>query len=120
MGIIVKGLIQGLTTRGLGSLLETNVEVQLESTLNIENDLRVVKNTYPITGTFAKVKGWEWSKSIPQDLRKENKRINSSIGGYEYNLEEGTIYKDWVGCVKNGLKSLTLKKIQKRICKIVI
>lgn len=112
MGIIVKGLIEGLTTRGLGASLEANTEIQSESTLNIENDLRVVKDTYPVTGTFAGVKGWQWSKSIPQDLRKENKRINSSIGGYEYNLEEGTVYKDWMGCVKNGLNNLDLKKIQ--------
>ena len=114
MGIIVKGLIEGLTTRGLGSSLEENVEIQSESTLTIENDLRVIKDTYPLTGTFGRVKGWEWSRSIPQDLRKENKRINSSIGGYEYNLEEGTTYSHWQGSVKNGLNELILKKIQKQ------
>lgn len=114
MSIVIRGLQQGLVSRGLGGTSSQTTTEENGSDfvdLKIESHCIVDKLQYPITGTFAGVKGWQWSKSIPQNLQVLEERIESSIGGYEWNLEEGAVYNDWLGAC---LSNLELKNILKK------
>lgn len=111
MSIVIRGLQQGLVSKGLGGVNlgpdEEIVELQLTAISILEKD------TYPTTGTYNNVEGWKWSKSKPQNLALERERINTHIGGYEYSLEEGTIYSDWKGAALNGLE-VSIKETQSK------
>jgi hypothetical protein len=111
MSIVARGLQQGIVSHGLGGVtLGPDEEI-------VELDILAIavyeKKEYPTTGTFNEVEGWQWSKSLAQDLSKERQRINSHIGGYENNLEEGTIYQDWIGAKLNGLEVSIVEKQDK-------
>ena len=82
MSIVARGLQQGIVSHGLGGVtLGPDEEI-------VELDILAIavyeKKEYPTTGTFNEVEGWQWSKSLAQDLSKERQRINSHIGGYRY------------------------------------
>jgi hypothetical protein len=118
MSLVNRGLgfVRTLILRGLGGPTdpdETNNEYN-EDIIQIESNVKPKAFFYPLTGTFSEnknVTGWKYSKSIPQDLNNIYRRIENSLGGYLYNLEEGTIRSDWKGAVLEGI---SLEKIIKR------
>jgi hypothetical protein len=110
------GLSRTLILRGLGNreIDEAVDNVFTETTITIESNIKALKRFYPLTGTFSEnenVFGWKYSRSYPQDLDSIYSRIENSIGGYEYNLEEGTIRIDWKGAVLEGINLIDIKKV---------
>jgi len=76
------------------------------NTIEIVSEVTERKNFYPLTGKFSEdvVEGWLWSRSIPQDLLLRERRIENSLGGYEYNLEDGSLLEYWKGAVLAGIE----------------
>ena len=121
MSIVNRGLgfTKTLIMKGLGLVSESddsNNSVR-EYSILIESNIKPKHFFYPLTGAFSEnenVTGWKYSKSIPQDLNNIYQRIENSLGGYEYNLEEGSIRKDWEGAVLEGIKLDRIIKEYKR------
>lgn len=88
-----------------------------ENKIELVSDVIVTHSTYPTTGVYSEdeVKGWQWSKTFPQRLNNRRDRIETSIGGASYSLEEGSVLNNWQGAVLEGLE---LKKIEESFKKI--
>jgi hypothetical protein len=113
MSIILRNLGNRIITRGLGSTDDTSVDnFCIKQNIDIQNHIYEEKEYYPLTGTFSKAASWRWNVSYPQDLSTIQNRIENSLGGYSYNLQEGTIKQDWKGCVIDGIKLHNLIEIQ--------
>lgn len=107
MSLIARRLFSTLITKGLG---DREIESTQESVgLKIKSNVKTEEEFYPLTGTYAGVKGWLWNKTFPQDLRNIETRINEHIGGYKYNLEEGTKANHWYGGVLSGCQIKTIE-----------
>jgi len=111
---LIARLQENIVSRGLGGVesppeTPSNCEIV---TINLEQVVTTEKEFYPTTGTYAGVSGWKWNKTIAQGLSSIRTRIESSVGGYSENLEEGSIANDWFGGVLSGLKLLEIKEHQ--------
>jgi hypothetical protein len=121
MSIVNRGLgfTRSLIMRGLGGVSppdNTNNLVR-ELSINIEANIKPKRLFYPLTGAFSEnenVLGWRYSRSFPQNLDDVYQRIENSIGGYEYNLEEGSIRDDWEGAVIENIALEKIVKVYKR------
>jgi len=107
MSLIARRLFSTLVTKGLGDSEVGSLGETL--TINVSNNVKYEEEFYPLTGSFAGVKGWIWNKTLPQNLRFMETRINEHIGGYKYNLEEGTKIKHWYGGVLSGCQIKTIE-----------
>lgn len=107
MSLISRRLFSTLITKGLGSNETESVEESVS--VSIKSNIKTEEEFYPLTGTYAGVKGWLWNKTFPQDLRNIETRINEHVGGYQYNLEEGTKAKHWYGGVLSGCEIKTIE-----------
>ena len=115
MSIILRNLGSKIVTRGLGPADDLPLDkFCVKQKINIHNHIYEEKEYYPLTGTFNNIEGWKWNKNLPQDLSDVRERINNSLGGYLYNLEEGTIKNDWKGSVVDGIKFLDILEVQYR------
>ena len=103
MPLVVNRLQENLVSRGLGGSSLGELGPCQEIIIPIECNVTTEEEFYPLTGTPAGVSGWRWNKTIPQDLDVVSKRIENTIGGYFYNLEEGAVNSDWQGSVVFGL-----------------
>lgn len=111
MALIANKVQENLISKGLGGSItspeENNpceeIEINLEAIINTE------ENFYPLTGEYAGTQGWVWNKTLPQNFDSRYGRIENSVGGYEYNLEEGSIEKDWQGAVLAGMRLKEIK-----------
>lgn len=114
MSLISRNIQNKTLSRGLGNLdIETSQDLVCEEILvNLEANVITSERFYPLTGTYAGVEGWKWNKSIPQNLSNIYQRIESSIGGYLYNLEEGTVRSDWYGGVLSGIDLVSISEKQ--------
>lgn len=106
MSLIVKQLQTNIVSRGLGVSTETSTEDTgvISYDIPLEQNITTEEEHYPLTGIYAEVDGWKWNKSLTQALSNIRQRIETSVGGYKHNLEEGTINSDWYGSVLSGLK----------------
>jgi hypothetical protein len=112
MSLILNRLGTNFIARGLGNE-EVDLKEQCEViTFDVNNQVIVNKENYPLTGIYGGESGWRWNKTKPQDLKDIRKRINHSIGGHISNLEEGALEKDWQGCVVSGIKLSRILEIQ--------
>ena len=113
MSIILKNLGNKIVTKGLGGLDSDSIDGSyVTQKVDIENHIFEEKEYFPVTGTFAEANSWKWNVSFPQDLNAIRNRIENTLGGYLYNLEEGTIKKDWKSCVVDGIKLQSIIEIQ--------
>lgn len=119
MSIIVRNLLDNIVSQGYGldpgQVPTTGV---FKVSYEIENNVKTEEEYYPTTGVYSNVSGWKWNKTFARDLTNVKERINTKIGGYEYNVEEGSIYKDWRGASVNGLdfsSILERKKYSRRL-----
>lgn len=104
MSVIVRNLFSKIITKGLGPKEDQDDTLGFEELeFDIENNITYEKEFYPLTGTFADKDPWKYNLERPQDLSKEETRLKASLGGYSYNLEEGTVEKDWNGFIKSNL-----------------
>jgi len=103
--IVSRGLGQG---RGLPDAKEAceTIAISLEQVVTVEEE------EYPLTGSYSGVKGWSWNKTVAQSLDRIQNRIETSVGGYLDNLDEGTISTDWYGSALSGLKLAEIKEFQ--------
>jgi hypothetical protein len=110
MSLITRRLFSTLITKGLGSGETESLEEKVS--IGITNNVKTDEEFYPLTGTYGGVSGWKWNKTFPQNLRFIETRINEHIGGYSYNLEEGTKKSHWYGGVLSGcqIKSIEAEK----------
>lgn len=113
MSIILRNLGNKIITRGLGGTDTSTVDKGcVVQKIDIQNHVYEEKEFYPLTGTFSKASSWRWNVSYPQDLSSIRSRIENSLGGYSYNLQEGTIKDDWKSCVIDGIKLHSIIEIQ--------
>jgi hypothetical protein len=113
MSLIAK-VQENIVSRGLGGSESLPAEENACETvfINLEQVVTIEEEFYPLTGIFADVPGWKWNKTIAQSFDNIRQRIESSIGGYEYNLDEGSTSLDWYGSALSGLKLLQIEEFQ--------
>ena len=111
---LIARLQENIVSRGLGGTITEPQEPEIceTVTISLEQIVTVEEEFYPLTGTYAGVEGWKWNKTIAQSLDNIYKRIESSVGGYIENLDEGTIAKDWYGSALSGLKLSSIYEFQ--------
>ena len=111
---LIARLQENIVSKGLGGVETAPPEDDLCEvvTIGLEQVVTTEKQYYPLTGIFANVEGWKWNKSIPQKLSEIRERIETSIGGYSENLEEGSIKTDWFGGVLSGISLNAIKEFQ--------
>jgi hypothetical protein len=113
MSIILRNLGSKIVTRGLGGTDTESIDkFCVTQKIDIQNHIYEEKEYYPLTGTFAEAGSWRWNVSFPQDLISIRNRIENTLGGYSYNLQEGTIKSDWKGCIVDGIKLNSIIEIQ--------
>lgn len=95
---------------------DTTESIFQKNTLSLVSDVIVTYNTYPATGVYSEenIEGWKWSKTFPQELNSDRNKINSSVGGSNYSLEEGSLLNNWQGAVLSGIE---LEKIKETFIK---
>lgn len=104
MSIIVRNLLDNIVSQGYGLAPgEEPVTGVFKVNFEIENNVKTEEEYYPTTGVYSNVSGWKWNKTFARNLTNIKERINTKVGGYEYNVEEGSMYKDWKGASINGL-----------------
>ena len=111
---LIARLQENIISRGLGGVVTPPEEESTCETVTISLEQVVTSKEifYPITGTYAGVSGWKWNKSIAQSIDNISSRIESSIGGYTHNLDEGSIASDWYGSALSGLKLSKISEFQ--------
>lgn len=113
MSIILRNLGSKIVTRGLGGTDTESIDkFCVTQKIDIQNHIYEEKEYYPLTGTFAEAGPWRWNVSFPQDLNSIRNRIENTLGGYSYNLQEGTIKTDWKGSIVDGIKLNSIIEIQ--------
>lgn len=113
MSIILRNLGSKIVTRGLGGIDTESIDkFCVTQKIDIQNHIYEEKEYYPITGNFANNTCWKWNRSFPQNLENIKTRIENTLGGYSYNLQEGTIKSDWKGSIVDGIKLNSIIEIQ--------
>lgn len=113
MSIILRNLGNRIVTRGLGSADSDPIDkLCVTQKINIENHIHTEEEYYPTTGSFSNQSCWKWNRSFPQNLENIKDRIENTLGGYSYNLEEGTLKTDWKGSVVDGIELKNIIEIQ--------
>lgn len=117
---LIARLQENIVSRGLGGVQEQPPESEIceTITINLEQIVTTEEEFYPLTGTYAGVEGWKWNKTIAQSLDNIRRRIESSVGGYIENLDEGTIVADWYGSALSGLELANIKEFQDKIKRV--
>ena len=117
MSIVDRGLgfVRSLLLKGLGGPVEPDLtdNAYSEDSIIIESNIKQKIFFYPATGIYSdnmNVTGWRYSRSIPQDLNDIYRRIENSLGGYQYNLEEGSVRSSWKGAALEGISLNEIKK----------
>ena len=111
MALVANKVQENLISKGLGgSTTPSSDDSPCEKIkINLEAIVSTEENFYPVTGEYAGVEGWVWNKTLPQNFDNRYERIENSVGGYAYNLEEGSIEKDWQGAVLAGMNLSEIK-----------
>ena len=105
---------ENIVSRGLGGVQATPEDPKTCETvlIGLEQVVTTEEIFYPLTGTYAGISGWKWNKAIAQSFDDIRRRIETSIGGYKFNLDEGSLSSDWYGSALSGLKLLSLEEFQ--------
>lgn len=111
---LIARLQENIVSRGLGGVetLPEDPKTCETVTIGLEQIVTVEEEFYPLTGTYAGVDGWKWNKTIAQRLDDIRRRIESTVGGYIENLDEGTVAEDWYGSALSGLELSSIKEFQ--------
>jgi hypothetical protein len=107
-------LIESISQGRLQNKIDESSSVYEAHTLELVSDVITKYSPYPTTGIFSEenLQGWLWSKTFPQNLEVRSKRINNSLGGHLYNLEEGSILNNWQGSVSAGIDLLDIEVVE--------
>lgn len=107
-------LIESISQGWLENKSDESSSVYEAHTLELVSDVITKYSPYPTTGIFSEenLQGWLWSKTFPQNLEVRSKRINNSLGGHLYNLEEGSILNNWQGSVSAGIDLLDIEVVE--------
>lgn len=121
MALIDRQVRDRIVSRGLGNtgtdLQKQDPENAVKKYYPIKSFVYLDKLYYPTTGVVSKeedIKGWHWDRTTAQEYRPGNsqsKEITDHIGGYKYNLLEGTKREDYTGSVIDGCELKEIKEV---------
>ena len=121
MALIDRQVRDRIVSRGLGNtgtdLQKQDLENAVKKYYPIKSFVYLDKLYYPTTGVVSKeedIKGWHWDRTTAQEYRPGNsqsKEITDHIGGYKYNLLEGTKREDYTGSVIDGCELKEIKEV---------
>ena len=109
MALIDRQVRDRITSRGLGDLTLATDAAQVSFGLNVKGEVYIDRYYYPTTGVYSteeSIEGWKWDITNWQLFNdntpgKEN-TIESSIGGYNYNLLDNIPETYYRGSIVNG------------------
>lgn len=119
MALIDRQVRDRIVSRGLGNSGEGNKgneEGVVSLTVPIKAFVYKEELYYPTTGTVSveeDINGWFWDRTTSQEYSIENfqNEITDHIGGYQYNLLEGTSDDDYRGSVSYGCELKEIRKL---------
>jgi hypothetical protein len=85
--------------------------------LNIKSIVKYEKDYFPATGTLAleeEIPGWLYNKAMTQNLKEKENRVETSIGGVAYNLDEGQVKDTWQSVKVSGLELKEIKDLKQQ------
>ena len=119
MALIDRQVRDRITSRGLGDLTLATDAAQVSFGLNVKGEVYIDRYYYPTTGVYSteeSIEGWKWDITNWQLFNdntpgKEN-TIESSIGGYNYNLLDNIPETYYRGSIVNGCELVGIKDLE--------
>lgn len=123
MALIDRQVRDRIVSRGLGNGPE-GIKDNPDDVVIVKSNIKAFvyrdKFYYPTTGVFSReepIKGWHWDRTTAQEKRSNksrSKEITDFIGGYKYNLLEGTKQEDYRGSIINGCELKEIEEVTQK------